>query len=590
MSQSLTALYLQNPELANALRKREAGQAMMQQGMDSSPVQHWSQGVSRLAQALIGGYEANKADREFKEYGEKSDAELKAFSERARGGGMGAALMQADQPPAAPAMPAAAAPRMPPMGSPELMGMVAPVAQRYGVPLSLAMALVQQESGGNPGAVGDGGQSVGLGQIQARTATNPGYGVAPMDPAQRTNPEANLDFAMRYLVGKGRHMGATDLNDPAHQDIALRAYNGGGDPNYVQNVRGRMGSDAMPVAGPGVGQGAPQGQPSPMVGSRDLAEAQRLAALAQEASTSRNPNIRAQAPMLMQQAQMAQTAALQRQPQPSETERLALAAGLQPGTPQYQQAMQAALDRKGGPLVSIDQRGESSFEQKRAATMAERVQGWEDANVKSAQTLNRLTQMERALDQFSTGAMSGAMLKAGQIAQRLNVPPATLEALGINPEQVASGEAIRSLASQMLVGMIGSGGFPAQGFSNADREMLERALPGLQNSPGGNKMIIQIMRAGAQRDMEIGKAWRDWSRTKGDNLASVRGFQSEILPGITERGIVSPILEQGGWTDPASGPGGAAQQPGAPADGATATNPQTGERLVFRNGQWGAAR
>ena len=347
MSQSLTALYLQNPELANALRKREAGQAMMQQGMDSSPVQHWSQGVSRLAQALIGGYEANKADREFKEYGEKSDAELKAFSERARGGGMGAALMQApDQPPAAPAMPAASAPRMPPMGSSELMGMVAPVAQRYGVPLSLAMALVQQESGGNPGAVGDGGQSVGLGQIQARTATNPGYGVAPMDPAQRTNPEANLDFAMRYLVGKGRHMGATDLNDPSHQDIALRAYNGGGDPNYVQNVRGRMGSDAMPVAGPGAGQGAPQGQPSPMVGSRDLAEAQRLAALAQEASTSRNPNIRAQAPMLMQQAQMAQQAALQRQPQETEAHRLALQAGLQPGTPQYQEMMLAVLRGK----------------------------------------------------------------------------------------------------------------------------------------------------------------------------------------------------------------------------------------------------
>lgn len=352
MSQSLTALYLQNPELANALRKREAGQAMLQQGMDSSPVQHWSQGVSRLAQALIGGYEANKADREFKEYGEKSDAELKAFSERARGGGMGAALMQADQPPAAPAMPAAAAPRMPPMGSPELMGMVAPVAQRYGVPLSLAMALVQQESGGNPGAVGDGGQSVGLGQIQARTATNPGYGVAPMDPAQRTNPEANLDFAMRYLVGKGRHMGATDLNDPAHQDIALRAYNGGGDPNYVQNVRGRMGSDAMPVAGPGVGQGAPQGQPSPMVGSRDLAEAQRLAALAQEASTSRNPNIRAQAPMLMQQAQMAQQVALQRQPQETEAHRLALQAGLQPGTPQYQEMMLAVLRGKAAGQVT----------------------------------------------------------------------------------------------------------------------------------------------------------------------------------------------------------------------------------------------
>jgi hypothetical protein len=98
--------------------------------------------------------------------------------------------------------------------------------------------------------------------------------------------------------------------------------------------------------------------------------------------------------------------------------------------------------------------------------------------------------------------------------------------------------------------------------------MLERALPGLQNSPLGNKIIVNIMRASAQRDLEIGKAWRDWSKENGDSLQAVRGFQSQILPGIVERGIVGPVLEQNGWTEvsPTGGPGGG-QGAGAPQPG-----------------------
>ena len=545
-------LWMQSPELANALRRRQMGEALLREGGDSSPIKSPWQGVNRLAQALIGGYEMRKSDDAVKDYTAKSDKEMADFGALVGGGAAPQAPMapQPGQPRAMPTAPGAAPPS-------DLVGMVAPVAQKYGVPLNLALALIQQESSGNPGAVGDGGQSVGLGQIQARTAQQPGYGVPPMDPARRTDPAANIDFAMNYLASKGRALGATDLANPEHQAIALRAYNGGGDPNYVQNVRGRMGGETVQTAGPG----AP---PDP--GSRDLSEAQRLMGIAQQAAQSRNPQIRAQAPILMQQAQMAQQAALARQP----GEMVVTPDPSSPSGYKYVPRQQA-----GGmpapeprPMVSITNSGESAFEKDRAGTMAKRVGEWEDANVKSAQTMTRLGQMEKALDQFTTGAGSGTILKAGQIAQRMGVPQATLDALGINADQVASGEQIRSLASQMLVGMIGSGGFPAQGFSNADRDMLERALPGLANSPQGNKMIIGIMRASAQRDMEIGKAWRDWSRVKGDNLASVRGFQSEILPGIVERGIVAPILEQGGWTDPTAGPAASAPPaPGAVIDG-----------------------
>jgi soluble lytic murein transglycosylase-like protein len=327
---------MQNPELAAALRKRQEGSALMRQGMDASPIQSPWQGVSRLAQALLGGYEARKGDEEITGTAEKRRkmaAELMA--PYSPGGAAPAGAVDA-----APA-PAPQAP-IPAAGSPDLMGLVAPIAQKYGVPLGLAMALLRQESGGNPGAVGDGGKSVGLGQIQDATARQPGYGVAPMDPAQRTDPAANVDFAMRYLKAKGAALGATDLNDPAQQAIALKAYNGGGDPNYVQNVQGRMPPPAVQPPG---------GAPPRTVGSQDMGEAQFYENKAMQAQAA---GMHQEAALLMQRAQRAQAAALARQPQPTEIERVAAAAGLQPGSPEYQRLMRDYVNKKGaGVQVTV---------------------------------------------------------------------------------------------------------------------------------------------------------------------------------------------------------------------------------------------
>lgn len=281
-------LYLTNPELAIALRRRQMGEQLLQQGTDASPIRNPWQGAARLAQALIGGYDLHKSDQAVDDYAKKGQADFAAALSRNNemiGGGA-----RPDAPPAAPAMPSGGA-AMPPLGSSELMGMVAPRALDRGVPLSLAMALFQQESGGRPGAVGDGGKSVGLGQIQEATARAPGYGVAPMDPARRGDPGANIDFALDYLKGKGAAMGATDLSDPAHQAVALRAYNGGGDPNYVQNVQGRMGQGAPPTAPP-TGAAAPQVQ-----------QAMRLMDEGQRNSMSFDPRLKALGQSQMQRAQ-----------------------------------------------------------------------------------------------------------------------------------------------------------------------------------------------------------------------------------------------------------------------------------------------
>jgi len=94
--------------------------------------------------------------------------------------------------------------------------------------------LIQVESGGDPTAIGAAGE-IGLGQIMEATASNPGFGVAGIDPATLTDPTVNRQFTTDYLTGLSDHYGG-DL------EKALAAYNWG-----AGNVN-QQGLDAMPAS------------------------------------------------------------------------------------------------------------------------------------------------------------------------------------------------------------------------------------------------------------------------------------------------------------------------------------------------------
>lgn len=134
-------------------------------------------------------------------------------------------------------------------------------ARRYGVPEDIALRLVGQESGFNPGAVSPMGAR-GLGQLMPGTAAE--LGVDPRDPVQ------NIDGSMRYFRQQMDAFGSIPL--------ALAAYNAGpgavqkygGIPpyqetqNYVASILGGAGGNITTSTKGGTGMGLfdmPEDQP-----------------------------------------------------------------------------------------------------------------------------------------------------------------------------------------------------------------------------------------------------------------------------------------------------------------------------------------
>jgi len=71
---------MQTPESIS--RQRAIANALMQQGMDASPVQHWTQGLARVLAGGLGGYKGSQADAAAAEM--KRKEELEAATEKAK--------------------------------------------------------------------------------------------------------------------------------------------------------------------------------------------------------------------------------------------------------------------------------------------------------------------------------------------------------------------------------------------------------------------------------------------------------------------------------------------------------------------------
>jgi len=283
MGDNLTALYLQNPQLAQALRRQALGQQLAMSSMGGEPIRAHSQGAAKMANALVGALLMNRSDDEFAKAGEAQRKEADAFSS-ALMGRMGGAMepLQPTQPAQQPAQPSA------PQGS-------------------LYPAILRQESGGRmtPGIYGDGGRAAGPGQVHQAA-------LADVNRAQGTNIQ-HADLANNPQLGA--QVGETYFNQLLQQfggdrAKAVAAYNAGpGRVAAAVQAYGDQWQQGIPDATKGyvqrvIGeQGQASGAPAAPDFSQDIARAQQLKMMGLQGMQSQNPRIQQQARVAIQEAQ-----------------------------------------------------------------------------------------------------------------------------------------------------------------------------------------------------------------------------------------------------------------------------------------------
>lgn len=248
--------YASNPALAMALRRKRLSDQLLADSLKPRNVGGHAGGLAQLGTALVSGYFAGEDDNRIENVlNRQAQARSQAMAQLLSGGPPAGAEApvtpgsltppipnseMTGQPVAAPAAPMAEMPApsplrvtSAPLAPPELMPYFEAASAETGIPLPLLVAQARQESNFNPQARGRAGE-IGVMQIMPSTARQPGFGVTGVDPSTLNDPRENILFGARYL--RGRAGANADFSNPQTMADALRRYNGGGDPLYVENV------------------------------------------------------------------------------------------------------------------------------------------------------------------------------------------------------------------------------------------------------------------------------------------------------------------------------------------------------------------
>lgn len=190
------------------------------------------------------------------------------------------------------------------------------------------------------------------------------------------------------------------------------------------------------------------------------------------------------------------------------------------------------LRAAGKTDVKIDQRTETEESKAAGKGAGERRSAMFAAAGAAGKTLTNLSRMESLLGQVSQGKIQPARMTISAWAKSLGMNDEVATSLGLDPKGVGTTQAIQSLVNESVIGKIGSGGFPANNFSDADRTFITQIFPSLGDDPRANRIRIEAGRRMAQLDIQRAKdyqAWRANPENKGKGFEDFEVFHADKL-------------------------------------------------------------
>lgn len=219
--------------------------------------------------------------------------------------------------------------------------------------------------------------------------------------------------------------------------------------------------------------------------------------------------------------------------------------------------------------TNINTAGESAYEKEMGKSLAQEMQSSQKAGATAQSKMNRLRVLESALSDPNLYTGSG-----GQTVQVLKSAAQGL--FGVPVKGVSSGEIVSNLAKEIALG--NKDQLPGP-LSNSDRDFLVSMAPGLQNSPDGNRLVIQLGMLSQRYQVARSQAARQYAAKNNGRLDSgYYAFVSQIDEQFAPQ--FSGLMDQLRQTPTA---------PRAPTAGVPKirVNPQTGERIFQRqDGKW----
>ena len=211
-------------------------------------------------------------------------------------------------------------------------------------------------------------------------------------------------------------------------------------------------------------------------------------------------------------------------------------AGLQPGTPEYQQFM---LEGAGsGTTVTVQNTlpGQNTFDEAFARQDAEALSVISTAGLQAQRNLPRIDTLQSLLNVSPSGFSAALAARAGEF--------------GINTDGLSDLQAAQAIINSLVPEQRQPGSGP---MSDADLALFQQSLPRLINTPEGNRQIIGTMRAIAEYDAQGSRIVQ--------RLRSGEISRAEAFIALQSRENPLAAFSPSGATQPSGGEGAAAIPP-----------------------------
>jgi hypothetical protein len=161
-------------------------------------------------------------------------------------------------------------------------------------------------------------------------------------------------------------------------------------------------------------------------------------------------------------------------------------------------------EQAAGGVFTGQAPGDQTYGNDIAKAAATQFQGIQTSGQQAPAQIARFKQIDRLLGDYEGGKFA---------PQALGMASA-LNSLGLKMDpKMSNAQAADAVGKQLVLEL--NGGSLGTGFSNADREFLEKTVPGILQGSGSRRQLIQMGVATAQRKQDVAQKARAWQQRFG---------------------------------------------------------------------------